>query len=112
MLRFLMTAVVVASVFAQAPAFAQETGLSGLHAQARVGGKICMTEHEHYGEGTMPTRPGAQQAAVRAWVSFTAFEYGDPWGSYASAVGKRMDCAQSSGKWECKTWARPCKRGR
>ncbi len=91
------------------PASAELTGLDRIHAQARVGSKVCMTEHEHYGEGNMPTRRAAERLAIRSWSGFTAFEYGRPWGSYRLAAGKRMECSQSSGRWLCKTWARPCR---
>ncbi len=112
MIRLFMAAMVPAAVLLSAPAFAQVTGLDGLHNQARIGGKICMTEHEHYGEGTMGSRKGAEQAAMRSWASFTAWEYGAPWGRYNLAVGKSMDCAQSGSQWVCKTTARPCRAGR
>lgn len=88
---------------------AQAVGLDGLHAQARIGNKVCMTEHEHYGEGTMPTRHAARLLAIRSWSRFTAFEYGREWGSYRLAAGKRMDCSQSGASWLCKTYARPCR---
>ena len=88
---------------------AQAVGLDGLHAQARVGSKVCMTEHEHYGEGTMPTKRAAQHLAIRSWSAFTAFEYGREWGSYRLAAGKTMDCSKSGDLWLCKTRARPCR---
>lgn len=91
---------------------APAAGLDALHAQARVGSKVCMTEHEHYGEGTMPTRRAAQSVAIRSWSGFTAFEYGREWGDYRLAVRKRMDCSQSASGWLCKTYARPCRPGK
>jgi hypothetical protein len=90
----------------------QLTGLDKIHAQARVGGKVCMIEHEHYGESRQyPSRATAEGQAVRQWVIFTAEEYGKAWGSYDLAVGKRMSCESSGGLWVCKTSARPCRRG-
>ncbi len=86
------------------------TGLDKLHPQARVGGKTCMTDHEHGGEGTLPSKKGASEAAVRHWESFTAWEYGKPWGSYRLAAAKKMDCQQGGSGWVCKTTARPCRR--
>jgi hypothetical protein len=83
---------------------------ASLHAVARTGGKTCMIEHEHYGEGSLPSRHGAEAAARRAWESFTAWEYGTAWGSYAAAAGAKMSCEQASGRWTCKTTARPCRR--
>ncbi len=86
------------------------TGFDKLHAQARVDGKTCMTEHEHGGEGTLPSKKGATEAAVRHWESFTAWEYGKTWGSYRLASGKRMECTQGGAGWICRTAARPCRR--
>ncbi len=92
---------------------AASTGVDSIHAQARVGSKVCMTDHEHYGESTpWVTRKGAEAAAIRNWADFTAWEYGRLWGSYASAVTKKMSCEQSAGMWVCKTTARPCRSGR
>jgi hypothetical protein len=54
-----------------ASALAQTNGRDKFHTQARVGNKVCMTEHEHYGEGELPSRRGAEAAAKRAWSSFT-----------------------------------------
>jgi hypothetical protein len=95
-----------------ASASAQTDGRDKFHAQARVGNKVCMTEHEHYGEGELPSRRGAEAAAKRAWSSFTAWEYGQAWGNYALAAGKKMSCTQSGGRWLCKTTARPCRPAR
>lgn len=109
MTRCWLAAIPVALLLAPGPAAAEVTGLDGLHAQARVGSKVCMTEHEHYGEGSMPTRRAAELAAIRSWSGFTAFEYGRPWGSYQLAVGKAMECSNSGSSWLCKTRARPCR---
>lgn len=109
MTRTIFAAVPIILFLAPLPAGAQSTGLDALHAQAKVGGKTCMTSHEHYGEGSMPSKRGAERAAIRSWSSFTAWEYGASWGSYAAAVGKKMDCSNSGGTWLCKTTARPCR---
>jgi hypothetical protein len=92
-----------------APAEAQAIRRDKFHAQARVGNKVCMIKHEHYGEGELPSRRGAEATAKRAWSSFTAWEYGRPWGSYALAESKKMNCTQSGDRWLCKTTARPCR---
>lgn len=112
MTRPRIAAIPILMLLAPLPAAAQTTGLDALHSQTRVGGKICMTEHEHYGEGSTSSKRGAQLAAARMWSSFTTWEYGPPWGSYKAAAGKRMDCSSEGGKWTCKTYARPCRRGR
>jgi hypothetical protein len=101
------------SIAGGSPVLAQKaaaTGLDKLHAQARVGGKTCMTDHEHGGEGTLPSKKGASEAAIRHWESFTTWEYGKPWGSYRQAVAKKMDCQSGGSGWLCKTTARPCRR--
>jgi hypothetical protein len=89
-----------------------EGGLAGLHAQAREGRYICMTEHSHHGASAgHPTKKVAEAEAAQSWSSFTAFEYGAAWGDYAIAAGKDMQCSQSdSGSWGCEVGARPCKR--
>jgi hypothetical protein len=89
---------------------AQDAGLAGLHAWVRVGGKTCMADHYHDGSGTGRTRAAAQAAAIRAWTDFTAWEYGNRWGSYAAAVSKSMNCSGGGGNWACSTSARPCRR--
>lgn len=109
MTRYALAGITLILLLAPLAAGAHATGLDGLHAQARVGAKVCMTEHEHYGEGSMPTRRAAERAAIRSWSGFTAFEYGRPWGSYRLAAGKTMDCSSSGGRWFCKTRARPCR---
>lgn len=105
--------VLAAAAWSGGPAEAQKsamTGLDLLHAQARVGGKTCMTDHEHGGEGTLASKKGASEAAIRHWESFTAWEYGKAWGSYRLADAKTMDCQAGGSGWFCKTTARPCRR--
>ncbi|HEX5599513.1 MAG TPA: hypothetical protein VFX46_02650 [Hyphomicrobiaceae bacterium] len=109
MTRYLLAAIALIILTGPLASAAQALGLDFLHAQARVGNKVCMTEHEHYGEGTMPTKQAAQSVAIRSWSDFTAFEYGRIWGSYRLAEGKRMDCSQTANGWLCKTYARPCR---
>lgn len=88
------------------------TGIDKIHAQAPVGGKVCMIRHKHGGDGTMPSRRGAEAASIRAWQVFTADEYGTAWGKYALAGSKKMLCAQSGGAWTCQTTAKPCRAAR
>ena len=70
---------------------AQDSGLAGMHSWVRSGGRTCMADHYHDGSGTGRTRAQAQAAAIRAWVDFTAWEYGNRWGRYASA-GRARNC--------------------
>jgi hypothetical protein len=94
---------------ARVPSTAGLTGHDQLHQQGRLAGKICMTEHEHGGEGALASRRGAEAAAIRHWESFTAWEYGKPWGRYSLAVGKNMDCTNGGAVWVCNIRARPCR---
>jgi len=91
------------------PAFADQTGFASMHTQARVGGKMCMTDHYHYGSGTGATKAAAQRDAIGSWQSFTDFEYGSDWARFGKAVGKRMSCSQSGGGYSCQVEARPCR---
>ena len=85
------------------------TGLDSIHAKRREGGKLCFADHNHYGEDTLPSRKGAEAAAIRKWQLFTAEEYGTAWGKYAKAGSKRMDCKSAGGLWTCAVTARPCR---
>lgn len=92
-----------------APATAYETGFSSMHSQARVGKKVCMTEHYHYGSGNGRTQALAQRAAIGSWQSFTDFEYGSAWARFSKAAGKRMSCSKAASGFSCQVEARPCK---
>jgi hypothetical protein len=94
-----------------APAMAQsDTGFASMHNQARVGGKLCMTDHWHYGDGNGRTKALAQRDAIGSWQSFTDFEYGSAWARFSNAVAKRVSCSQSGGRYSCQVEARPCRR--
>jgi hypothetical protein len=88
---------------------AEETGLAGIHAWVKVGRKTCMADHFHDGSGTGPSKPVAERAAIRSWVEFTAWEYGDPWGRYSIAASKKSTCSREAGGWRCAVEARPCR---
>ncbi|HEY7645026.1 MAG TPA: hypothetical protein VH858_08315 [Hyphomicrobiales bacterium] len=89
---------------------ADETGLAGIHAIAYESGRrACMTDHFHDGSGTGKTRKAAEAAARNSWISFTAFEYGSDWASFALAASKTMNCTNSGDSWSCSTAARPCR---
>jgi hypothetical protein len=68
-----------------------------------------MADHFHDGSGTGSTRARAQAAAIRAWIDFTAWEYGSRWGSYGAAISKSMSCSGGPGSYSCSTSARPCR---
>lgn len=92
-----------------ARALADDTGFASMHNQARVGGKMCMTDHWHYGNGNGNTKAAAQRDAIGSWQSFTDFEYGSDWARFSKAVAKRISCSQSGGGFSCQVEARPCR---
>jgi hypothetical protein len=103
--------VVAAFTASIAPALAQsETGFASMHTQARVKGKLCMTEHYHYGSGSGSTKALAQRDAIGSWQSFTDFEYGSVWARFNNAEAKKVSCSQSGGSFSCQVEARPCRR--
>lgn len=91
------------------PATADQTGFASMHNQARVGGKLCMTDHYHYGNGSGSSKAAAQKEAISSWQSFTDFEYGSDWARFSKAVAKRVSCSQSGGSYSCQVEARPCR---
>jgi len=105
--RFALAATVLAGL--ASPSSADETGFASMHDTARVGGKLCMTDHYHYGNGNGPTKAAAERAAIGSWASFTDFEYGSDWARFGKAVGKRMSCTKSSSGFDCQVEARPCR---
>jgi hypothetical protein len=90
-------------------ASADDTGFASMHSQARVGGRMCMTDHYHYGNGTGRTKAAAERAAIQSWASFTDFEYGSDWARFGKAAGKRTSCSKSSAGYDCQVEARPCR---
>jgi hypothetical protein len=116
-MRIIMGGVVAAAAVALAVATAANVGASGLarlHAQVKIGHKVCMADHDHYGEsGLWPTKGHAMAAAQRSWSGFTGLEYGRAWASYSLAEGRKMTCAPSKTirgeMWGCKVSARPCR---
>lgn len=92
---------------------AQETGLAdSLHSQRVEGGRVCLSEHFHYGSSSnQPTRRQAEAEAISSWANFTDLEYGRSWSDYRIAASRGMNCQQSGSGWSCNVEARPCKRG-
>jgi hypothetical protein len=91
------------------PRWPRETGIAKIHTWTKTDGKTCMLDHLHYGSGNGTTRAQAARAAIRSWAEFTAWEYGDPWGRYSIAAGKKMTCSLGPGGWSCAVEARPCR---
>ena len=97
---------------ASSAAKADDTGFASIHDwKNEKGGRVCMSDHFHDGNGAGPTREAAEAAARSSWVSFTIFEYGTDWGSYKLAASPKMECGNASSQaWSCATSARPCKK--
>jgi hypothetical protein len=94
---------------APAPVLAQQTGLAGIHAWVPVGRKTCMATHTHEGSGNGKTKKDAERAAIRAWESFTIWEYGPSWGRYSLSESKTINCDRSTGsEFSCQVSSRPC----
>jgi hypothetical protein len=107
-----LSALAALLAFASAPAFADETGLAGMHSWQKVAGRTCMTDHEHDGSGNGRTPELAMRVAIKSWESFTDLEYGSDWASYANSVGKRATCGRGvMGDVSCQISSRPCRGG-
>ena len=87
---------------------ADETGLADLHDLRREKGRLCMTDHWHYGNGTGSSRKAAQADAISSWATFVDLEYGSDWARYSKAGSRKVSCSQGSA-WNCQVEARPCK---
>jgi hypothetical protein len=90
-------------------ASADVTGFDAMHTQVRVGKKMCMVDHWHYGSGSGKTKALAQRDAISSWQSFTDFEYGSDWARFSKAVAKKVSCSGSGGSYSCQVEARPCR---
>jgi hypothetical protein len=108
-LGLIVAAAAAASVGVPSP-LADETGLASMHPWRREGGRICMSDHWHYGSsGPQPSRGIAQRVAIRAWAEFTDLEYGSSWARFYRAGSRRMNCSRSGRNWSCDVEARPCR---
>lgn len=102
-------AALAAMVIAIAPASADDTGFASMHDLRKEGGRTCMTDHFHYGNGSGKNKAAAQKAAIASWASFTDFEYGSDWARFGRAASKRINCTGGSGGVDCQIEARPCR---
>ena len=94
------------------PAMAEDTGLAtSLHETRAEGGRLCLVDHYHDGQGSGRSKSQAEGEAIKAWSSFTSFEYGSSWASFGNAAGKSMKCAGSGASWDCHVSARACRSG-
>ena len=106
----LVVAVLAVTSLGVPATFADETGLASMHAWRRERGRICMSDHWHYGSsGAQRSKRVAQRAAIRSWQDFTNLEYGSHWARYGRAAGRKMGCSRSASGWSCDVEARPCK---
>lgn len=104
------TIAVVAITLITCPVLADETGLAGVHAMRREGGRLCFLDHYHYGNSAgAASERAAKISAVKSWASFVDLEYGSDWARYSRAHSKSMKCERSASGWSCMVEARPCK---
>jgi hypothetical protein len=105
----LLLAAVAATTFA-IPASAQEGGLAAMHAMRREGGRLCMSDHWHYGSSsTSSSKAAAQRSAIASWQDFTDLEYGRAWARFSRAASRKIGCSRNSAGWSCDAEARPCR---
>lgn len=94
---------------AHAKKFAPVEGLAAMHDVRVERGKLCYTDHYHYGgSNSMPSKKAAQVEAIRSWQSFTDMEYGRRWSNFRNAASKKVNCTQGASGWGCEIEARPC----
>ena len=105
-----LVAVVVAVSSFSVPVWSDATGLASMHDLRRERGRICMSDHWHYGtSGPQKSKSRARRSAIRSWASFVDLEYGSDWARWGRAGSKKAGCSRSSGSWNCDVEARPCK---
>lgn len=92
-----------------AGAHASDTGFAYSHDLRKEGGRLCMSEHSHFGSGSGRSKAAAQAAAARSWADFTSFEYGTAWARWSVARGKSVRFTKDASGWSADVDARPCK---
>lgn len=80
--------------------------------EARPSGKkMCKEDHWHHGSsGLHPRQNSAKAEAIRAWASWTDFEYGGAWANFRYSANSSVKCAKEDGMWRCNVEGRPCRR--
>ncbi len=102
---------VVSGLFASLIGFSVVLVLTLPADAARRKGKVCMTDHFHYGSSSgHRSKKIARAEAIASWAGFTAFEYGNAWASFRLARSKGERCAREEGGWRCNVEAVPCRR--
>jgi hypothetical protein len=110
-MRHRALAIVVVVVSTPFAASAQDvSGLAAMHDLRREGGKLCMSDHYHWGNGSGATKQAAQKAAIRSWIDFTDLEYGGRWASFANAASRKTSYTKETSGWSATVEARPCRR--
>ncbi|MDX2289848.1 MAG: hypothetical protein NW217_13625 [Hyphomicrobiaceae bacterium] len=89
---------------------ADQTGMAGMHAWTKVGGKTCLADHAHFGgsSGSFKSKQAALKDAISSWQGFTAFEYGTDWANFSIAHAKKVSCTDDASGWSCNVEANPC----
>jgi len=108
-LKTVSAAFAAAAIMSVSPAYADETGLAGIHDMRREGKRVCFTDHFHYGSASGPSKKAAIAKAADSWQQFTALEYGTSWGSWTKAASKKIGCSGAGANWNCQIEGRPCK---
>lgn len=86
------------------------SGLAAMHDMRREGGRLCFSDHFHYGSSNgEKSAKAAQAAAIASWSDFVIFEYDPSWASFSRASAKEVKCSQGSSGWSCDVSARPCR---
>ncbi|MDX2308312.1 MAG: hypothetical protein NW216_08755 [Hyphomicrobium sp.] len=105
----LLAAVTTVGLMSPMVAMADDSGMASIHDLRREGGRICMSDHWHYGNGTGGSRKSAEADAIGSWSSFTAMEYGSDWARFKRAASRKVACSPSSSGFDCSVEARPCR---
>lgn len=107
---WIVLAVSVAMPVAAPEASADDTGFASIHDLRRERGRLCMSDHWHSGSGAGRSKRTARRAAIRAWQSFTAMEYGTDWARFRRARSKAIKCSRTGRRrFNCTVEARPCR---
>lgn len=105
-----LAGVLAAVVLAPSIVHAQSSGgLDSMHEQRREAGRVCMSDHFHYGSGAGRTKPIALADAISSWQSFTDFEYGGRWASWKRSASKEIKYASTPQGFAADISSRPCR---
>ncbi len=109
MRRLTFAGLLAVVTLAPVAATAQDEGMSSMHEQRREGGRVCMSDHFHYGNGAGGTKPKALAEAISSWQSFTDFEYGRAWASWKRSASKQISYGSSPSGFTADVSSRPCR---